>query len=103
MEFASHRKRESTRPLSGPAGGFSSEVAESYLRELPFFQKTPLPRIRRLQEISQEELAARAGLHRTYVGEVERGERNPSIDVMERLAQGLSVSLSELLSESCGT
>ena len=64
---------------------------------------SPVRRIRRLQEISQEELAARAGLHRTYVGEVERGERNPSIDVMERLAQGLSVSLAELVSESRGT
>lgn len=57
-------------------------------------------RIRRLQEISQEELAERAGLHRTYVGEVERGERNPSIDVMERLAEGLSVPLVELLVET---
>ena len=60
-------------------------------------------RIRRLQEISQEELAERAGLHRTYVGEIERGERNPSVDVMDRLAHGLSVSLAELLSESRGT
>ena len=37
------------------------------------------------------------------VTEIECGERNPSFDVMERLVQGLSVSLAELLSESLGT
>lgn len=49
------------------------------------------------QEISQEELAHRSGLHRTYVGSVERGERNISIDNMERLANALSVDLVSLL------
>lgn len=47
--------------------------------------------------ISQEELAARAGLHRTYVSEVERGERNPSITSVEKLAQALEVSLTSLI------
>ena len=47
--------------------------------------------------ISQEELAARAGLHRTYVSDVERGERNPSIASIEKLAQALKVSVSSLL------
>ena len=47
--------------------------------------------------ISQEELAHRSGLHRTYVGSVERGERNISIDNMERLATALSVDLASLL------
>ena len=46
--------------------------------------------------ISQEELAARAGLHRTYVSEVERGERNPSIASIEKLAQALEVSFTSL-------
>src|SRR4051812_38269464 len=46
--------------------------------------------------ISQEELAARAGLHRTYVSEVERGERNPSIASIEKLAQALEVSFTTL-------
>jgi CheY-like chemotaxis protein len=46
--------------------------------------------------ISQEELAARAGLHRTYVSEVERGERNPSITSIEKLAQALEVSFTSL-------
>jgi CheY-like chemotaxis protein/DNA-binding Xre family transcriptional regulator len=46
--------------------------------------------------ISQEELAARAGLHRTYVSELERGERNPSITSIEKLAQALEVSFTRL-------
>lgn len=49
--------------------------------------------------ISQEELAEVSGLHRTYVGSVERGERNISIDNMERLAVALNVNLTELLDE----
>jgi CheY-like chemotaxis protein len=46
--------------------------------------------------ISQEELAARAGLHRTYVSEVERGERNPSITSVEKLAHALEISITSL-------
>lgn len=46
--------------------------------------------------ISQEELAERAGLHRTYVSDVERGARNPSIVSIEKLAQALQLSVSTL-------
>ncbi|MDX2206458.1 MAG: helix-turn-helix transcriptional regulator [Gemmatimonadales bacterium] len=52
---------------------------------------------RQAARISQEELAARAGLHRTYVGSVERGERNISIDNIERLAGALGIRVTELL------
>jgi CheY-like chemotaxis protein len=46
--------------------------------------------------ISQEELAERAGLHRTYVSDVERGARNPSIASVGKLAQALKLSVSAL-------
>lgn len=46
---------------------------------------------------SQEEFADRAGLHRTYVSAVERGVRNPTLSVLERLAKAFGIKLSELL------
>lgn len=46
--------------------------------------------------ISQEELAERADLHRTYVSDVERGARNLSLGSIEKLAQALEVSVSQL-------
>ncbi|RYY95459.1 MAG: XRE family transcriptional regulator [Alphaproteobacteria bacterium] len=54
-------------------------------------------RAREAQEISQEELADRAGIHRTYVSGVERGVRNPTVIVLERLAKALKVKTSSLL------
>ena len=47
--------------------------------------------------ISQEELAERAGLHRTYVGAVERAERNISIDNIEKLAAAIECTVAEIL------
>lgn len=56
-----------------------------------------LRRLRTQCGFSQEVLADKAGLHRTYVGSVERGERNISIDNMERLAKALDSDLCTLL------
>src|SRR5258707_15409982 len=46
--------------------------------------------------ISQEELAGRAGLHRTYISDIERGARNISIESIEKLARALESSISTL-------
>jgi len=53
--------------------------------------------LRAVLGISQEELAVRAELHRTYVGSIERRERNVSLDNVERLARALEVDICYLL------
>lgn len=55
--------------------------------------------VRERRHLSQEVLADLAGLHRTYVGSVERGERNVSIDNIQRLAEALGVTPANLLQE----
>ena len=52
---------------------------------------------RQTRGISQERLAELAGLHRTYVSSVERGQRNISIDNIERLAKALATTAEALL------
>ncbi len=61
-----------------------------------------LRKARLAKGLSQEALAELATLHRTYVGSVERAERNVSIDNIERLAAAVGVALPELLRESKG-
>jgi len=59
-----------------------------------------LRKARQAKKLSQEDLAELANLHRTYVGSVERAERNVSIDNMERLAAAVAVALPSLLQET---
>lgn len=56
-------------------------------------------RLRSQRDFSQDELAARADLHRTYVGGVERGERNVGVLNLIAIARALQVAPSELLSD----
>jgi transcriptional regulator with XRE-family HTH domain len=51
------------------------------------------------QNLSQEELAGKAGLHRTYIGSVERGERNITINAMEKNCIALEMSIIDLFKE----
>ena len=54
--------------------------------------------LRQLKGLTQEELAFEAELDLTYVGGIERGRRNPSLLVMARISEALSVPLTKLLS-----
>ena len=58
-----------------------------------------LRRLRKDRGLSQEKLADRCGLHRTYIGSVERGERNVTLGSLEVIASSLGVSVPYLLSK----
>jgi transcriptional regulator with XRE-family HTH domain len=65
-------------------------------KECVAFGKT-VRRYRQLAGYSQEGLAAQAKIHRTYIGGIERGERNPTLMMIHRLANVLGVSPAQLL------
>jgi len=56
-----------------------------------------LKKLRVAKGLSQEELAFRAKLHRTYVSQLERGEKSPSLKTIDRLARALDLKPSALL------
>lgn len=54
-------------------------------------------RARRIElKLSQEELAHQAGLHRTYIGMIERGEKNITLENISKISNSLKLSISEL-------
>ena len=61
---------------------------------------TSVRKLRESKGLSQEDLAEKAGLHRTYIGGIERGERNLSLLNIWRIADALEVSPSEFFSGS---
>ncbi|MBI2327169.1 helix-turn-helix transcriptional regulator [Candidatus Curtissbacteria bacterium] len=56
-----------------------------------------LRKIREDKKLTQEGLADLAGMHFTYIGQIERGKRNPSLINLERLAKALKIKAGELL------
>jgi transcriptional regulator with XRE-family HTH domain len=52
--------------------------------------------LREEADYSQESFADAIGVHRTYMGTLERGKGNPSLDVIAKIARGLEISLAEL-------
>ena len=57
-----------------------------------------LQRLRRERGLSQEELADLANIHQTYLSGVERGKRNPTVTVLQRIAEALGADIEELVS-----
>ena len=70
-------------------------------KQLRIILSENIKRIRKALGYSQEELADRCGLHRTYIGSVERAERNVSVDNIGKIAAALNVKPATLLSEEC--
>lgn len=56
-----------------------------------------LRKLRKQKSLSQEQLAELSGLHRTYIGGLERGERNPTLITLIKIAKSLNVQLGELV------
>lgn len=57
-----------------------------------------IKKIRKEKGFSQEQLATKSKLHRTYISDIERGDRNISIRNIEKIAKALGVAISDLLS-----
>lgn len=53
--------------------------------------------LRTKNKLTQEQFAHKTGLHKNYIGMVERGERNPSLINIQIIANGLNVTISELM------
>lgn len=52
--------------------------------------------LRKKQGLSQEKLADKCGLHRTYIGFIERGEKSPTLNTVETILNGLNININEL-------
>lgn len=59
---------------------------------------TEIKKIRKSKKISQEKLAEMSELHPTYIGQIERGEKNVSVDVLIRILSSMDVKLSDFFS-----
>lgn len=54
---------------------------------------------RKYQKMTQEDLAEKAGVHRTYVGMIERAEKNITLENIEKISKALNIKISEILSD----
>ena len=61
-----------------------------------------LKKLREEQGFSQESFAGHCGLHRTYISGIERGVRNPTVLILEKIAKALKVPAGSLLDEAKG-
>lgn len=52
--------------------------------------------LRKIKKLSQEDLALEACINKNYLSDLERGERNPTLKILEKIAQALGINLQEL-------
>lgn len=55
--------------------------------------------LRKEKNLTQEKLADRCGVHRTYIGAIERGEKSPTLNTVEKIAEGLGVKIKEFFTD----
>jgi len=81
----------------------SSGLSKTSVKKLDFNQRFGITvrNWRKQASISQEELAHRSGLHRTYISDVERGTRNVSLCIVEKLVTALGIPEALLFYQDC--
>ncbi|WP_088893811.1 helix-turn-helix domain-containing protein [Leptolyngbya ohadii] len=84
--------------LSSALRDYSAVTQNSKLNVKQRFGRA-IRRRRRELDLSQEELAERAELNRTYLSDIERGEVNPSLEIIDKLANALGISVSGLFAD----
>src|SRR4051794_32906623 len=86
-------------PALAPAGRWKSSLAAMAKRARPDIRERIGFAVKERREalgLTQEEFAERAGIHRTYLSDIERGTRNVSLVNIERVAEALALKISEL-------
>lgn len=73
-----------------------SLVTENERSDIKWLFGRAVRKRRRELDLSQEELAERSGLHRNYISDIERGDRNPSLENIYKLAKALGIKVSAL-------
>jgi transcriptional regulator with XRE-family HTH domain len=89
MNVPDNEHSQSVQPPSESYSGISLEKLGSLIAAR-----------RASMSLSQEELAARSGLHRSYISEIERGQRNFTIKVLAQIAETLNLSMSQLIQQA---
>ena len=73
-----------------------STICDFYQMELPRVFGKVIKELRINKKISQEKLALESDIDRTYISDIEKGERNVSLLIIDRLAKALQISLNDL-------
>ncbi len=79
---------------------FESSVKKKRIEALMSALSRVLKKVREERGLSQMEIARRSGMHRTYIHDLERGARNPSLSIVYLLAMALEVPIADLIARA---